>query len=222
MNSFLGSSEISTIKSCEDEKAVAITIGSFVANHYTVDDPENIDRLTDNDIANAFDSMIGKLLSDIDIGSANGDIEKFTQEDLVKISKAGNYIRYAAYDLIKGLKAYSNNETVDFEQIMVDAIDRKIEEDTVDPASEEEVDKLISETEDIIDKIPETEDAGINFPNNKISDDGGDNSLAAKSDDNDNPLYNPKAFVGGNDSNERDESAIDNSSGNGKSTRGET
>lgn len=200
MNAFLGISlgdAIARLKACEDEKATAIDIGSFVCHHFTNNSENEIDNLKEDDIASAFDSMIAKLLSDIDIYKAEGKGEgSFTQDDLVKISKAGNYVRYAAYDLIKGLKSYHNGGAVDFEQIMADAIDRKIEEDTIDPATEEEVDKIISETEDIMDSVD--------------------------SEDPENPFYDKDAEGNGDEENGgRDESSScnngdDGSSGNSK------
>lgn len=79
--------------------------------------------------------------------------EKITDHtELLAIAKAGTFIRYAADDLIK---AKFSEYTCDPEQIVSDAIQRKIEEDTVDPADEAEVEKLISETEEIMDSIDE-------------------------------------------------------------------
>ena len=158
MDNFLGISvadAISQLKACEDEKAAAVNIGNFVCNHFVVEEREAIKGLKETDISSSFDVMIAKLLADIDIRKAKGENDGgFTQEDLIKISKAGNYVRYAAYELIKGLKAtYDGDHTVDFNQIMIDAIDRKIAEDTVDPATEEEVEKLMNETEQIMDDI---------------------------------------------------------------------
>ena len=79
--------------------------------------------------------------------------EKITDHtELLAIAKAGTFIRYAADDLIK---AKFSEYTYDPSQIVSDAIRRKIEEDTVDPADEAEVEKLISETEEIMDGFEE-------------------------------------------------------------------
>lgn len=79
--------------------------------------------------------------------------EKITDHtELLAIAKAGTFIRYAADDLIK---AKFSEYTYDPSQIVSDAIRRKIEEDTVDPADEAEVEKLISETEEIMDSFEE-------------------------------------------------------------------
>lgn len=77
--------------------------------------------------------------------------EKITSnDDLLAIAKAGTYIRYIADDLIE---AKHSTSAVDLEQILINGIDRKIEEDTIDPASEAEVEELIKETNDIMDDI---------------------------------------------------------------------
>ena len=73
-------------------------------------------------------------------------------EELLAISKAGTFIRYCSDELIK---ARIDNNTVDIVKIVVDGIDRKIEEDTVHPEDEAEVEMLIAETEDTINELEE-------------------------------------------------------------------
>ena len=168
MNIFLGielTDAVNKLKAYKDEKETAVDIGNFVCKHYVTEDAEGIKSLDENDISSAFDSMIAKLLSDIDIARAEGqDIPLFVQEDLVKISKAGTYVRYAAYDLIKALKNDHSGTAMDFEQVMIDCIDRKIEEDKVDSATEDEVEKLINETDEIMSTVED--DDSVTHPNN--------------------------------------------------------
>lgn len=71
-------------------------------------------------------------------------------EDLLAIAKAGTYIRYIADDIIEAKKSENN---ADLHQILINGIERKIAEDTIDPASEEEVEELIKETNDIMNDI---------------------------------------------------------------------
>lgn len=73
-------------------------------------------------------------------------------EELLAISKAGTFIRYCSDELIK---ARMDSSAVDIVKIVVDGIDRKIEEDTVHPEDEAEVEKLIAETEDTINELEE-------------------------------------------------------------------
>ena len=72
-------------------------------------------------------------------------------EELLAISKAGTFIRYCSDELIKAHR----DGTEDIVKIVVDGIDRKIEEDTVHPEDEAEVEKLIAETEDTINELEE-------------------------------------------------------------------
>ena len=72
-------------------------------------------------------------------------------EELLAISKAGTFIRYCSDELIKAHR----DGTGDIVKIVVDGIDRKIEEDTVHPEDEAEVEKLIAETEDTINELEE-------------------------------------------------------------------
>ena len=82
--------------------------------------------------------------------------EKITDNtELLAIAKAGTYIRYIGDDLIK---AKFGDEVVDLDKILSDGIARKIEEDTIEPASEEEVEQIINETNEIIDEIDSNSD----------------------------------------------------------------
>ena len=72
-------------------------------------------------------------------------------EELLAISKAGTFIRYCSDELIKAHR----DGTEDIVKIVVDGIDRKIEEDTVHPEDEAEVEKLIADTEDTINELEE-------------------------------------------------------------------
>lgn len=183
---------VENIKECVDDKALAIFLSDLITHFYITEDSEDIDRIDENSIATCFDNRIATLLSSIDIAKSQGDdYGTLTQDDLLKISKAGIYVRYAAYDLVKGLKAYMTKEKVDFKQIMLDAIDKKIEEDTIDPATEEEVDNLISETDEIVNSMDDDSDEESESPaneDNPFYENGNDSDTDEYSNNDDAPV----------------------------------
>lgn len=107
--------------------------------------PHVFSNLTDTDmeIDIVFDEVVANYIFENNIDDS---------EELLAISKAGTFIRYCSNELIK---ARMDSNTVDIVKIIVDGIDRKIEEDTVHPEDEAEVEKLIAETEDTIDELEE-------------------------------------------------------------------
>lgn len=107
--------------------------------------PHVFSNLTDTDmeVDIVFDEVVANYIFENNIDDP---------EELLAISKAGTFIRYCSNELIK---ARMDSNTVDIIKIIVDGIDRKIEEDTVHPEDEAEVEKLIAETEDTIDELEE-------------------------------------------------------------------
>lgn len=120
-------------KLLERAKEYAIELVPHVFSNLTDTDME-VDLVFDEVVANyIFENKIDDL------------------EELLAISKAGTFIRYCSDELIKA----HIDGTGDIVKIVVDGIDRKIEEDTVHPEDEAEVEKLIADTEDTIDELEE-------------------------------------------------------------------
>lgn len=107
--------------------------------------PHVFSNLTDTDmeVDIVFDEVVANYIFENKIDDL---------EELLAISKAGTFIRYCSDELIK---ARIDNNTVDIVKIVVDGIDRKIEEDTVHPEDEAEVEMLIADTEDTINELEE-------------------------------------------------------------------
>lgn len=74
------------------------------------------------------------------------------QDTLSALAKAGTYIRYAGDDLIAAVRGA---ETYDPVAIVMDAMERKIEEDTVREEDEAEVERIMAETDDMISEVEE-------------------------------------------------------------------
>ena len=106
--------------------------------------PHVFSNLTDTDmeVDLVFDEVVANYIFENKIDNL---------EELLAISKAGTFIRYCSDELIK---AHRDN-TGDIVKIVLDGIDRKIEEDTVHPEDEAEVEKLIADTEDTINELEE-------------------------------------------------------------------
>ena len=106
--------------------------------------PHVFSNLTDTDME--VDLVFDEVVADYIFENKIDDLE-----ELLAISKAGTFIRYCSDELIKA----HIDGTGDIVKIVVDGIDRKIEEDTVRPEDEAEVEKLIAETEDTINELEE-------------------------------------------------------------------
>lgn len=106
--------------------------------------PHVFSNLTDTDmeVDIVFDEVVANYIFENKIDDP---------EELLAISKAGTFIRYCSDELIKAHR----DGTEDIVKIVVDGIDRKIEEDTVHPEDEAEVEKLIADTEDTINELEE-------------------------------------------------------------------
>lgn len=106
--------------------------------------PHVFSNLTDTDmeVDIVFDEVVANYIFENKIDDT---------EELLAISKAGTFIRYCSDELIKAHR----DGTEDIVKIVVDGIDRKIEEDTVHPEDEAEVEKLIADTEDTINELEE-------------------------------------------------------------------
>lgn len=106
--------------------------------------PHVFSNLTDTDME--VDIVFDEVVADYIFENKIDD-----PEELLAISKAGTFIRYCSDELIKAHR----DGTEDIVKIVVDGIDRKIEEDTVHPEDEAEVEKLIADTEDTINELEE-------------------------------------------------------------------
>lgn len=106
--------------------------------------PHVFSNLTDTDMK--VDIVFDEVVADYIFENKIDD-----PEELLAISKAGTFIRYCSDELIKAHR----DGTEDIVKIVVDGIDRKIEEDTVHPEDEAEVEKLIADTEDTINELEE-------------------------------------------------------------------
>lgn len=74
------------------------------------------------------------------------------QETLSALAKAGTYIRYAGDDLVDAVHGAEKYDPV---AIIMAAMERKIEEDTVHEEDEAEVERIMAETDDIISEVEE-------------------------------------------------------------------
>jgi len=106
-------------------------------------------------IANAFDSYIAGLLTNkIKINIDYLDIDKvengkFNNEQLLALTKAGTYIRYAEDNF--GIADIDSSLAV--KDIILEAITQKKTEDTPSEESMEEIEKLMEETEEELENV---------------------------------------------------------------------
>lgn len=117
----------------------------------------NIDEKI-NDLSEAFDMWYAGLLAGkYTFDTKYQDIDqvkdgKFTNDQLLNITKAGSYIRYAAEN--SSLIALSPNYA-EFMNEFYEVIDKKNKEDNPSEDAMEEVEKLIDDTEEILNDIEE-------------------------------------------------------------------